>query len=354
MSGTVSKRGAEIDRLISRVRPYLDRSDTWDVLINPPRLEGEGCMVWVDAAGGGLSKTDLVLDPDYVANVNRSIASELNLYFDREHPILMCELPRDGSRVTAIGSPITKHGPALCLRKPSSQLFSLRDYIRARSLDGPHPPAKAVADWPVSGHFAAIEYAVVNGKPILIVGSNAAGKTTFANAVLLEAREWLANRRLLVIEDLPELHPDALPENVLRVQPNEELGITDGHLLRLALRVRTDGIIVAELLRAEAAYRFLEAMNTGNRASLTTIHANDAHGGLVRCETLMEQMPGIEVSPTTIASAFDLVVFVTKLPDGSRRITEVARVNRAIARGQYDLTHFEVDLSPTILEREIA
>jgi Flp pilus assembly CpaF family ATPase len=351
MNGTVSKRGAEIDRLISRVRPYLDRFDTWDVLINPPRRIGEGCLVWVDAAGGGLTKTDLVLDPDYVANVNRSIASELNLYFDREHPILMCELPRDGSRVTAIGSPITKHGPALCLRKPSSQLFSLRDYIRAGSLDGPHPPAKAVGDWPVSGHFAAIQYAVVNGKPILIVGSNAAGKTTFANAVLLEAREQIANRRLLVIEDLPELHPDALPENVLRVQPSAELGITEGHLVRLALRVRTDGIIVAELLGAEAAYRFMEAMNRGSRASLTTIHGNSCLSGLVQLEAFQEQMPGIEVSPSTIGSAIDLAVFITKLPDGSRRITEVARVNRALARGQYDLTYFEVDLCPTILER---
>jgi pilus assembly protein CpaF len=194
----------------------------------------------------------------------------------------------------------------------------------------------------------------VNGKPILIVGSNAAGKTTFANGVLLEAREQIANRRLLVIEDQPELHPDALPENVVRVQPNEELGITEGHLVRLALRVRTDGIIVAELLGAEAAYRFMEAMNRGSRASLTTIHGNSCLSGLVQLEAFQEQTPGIEVSPSTIASAIDLAVFITKLPDGSRRITEVARVNRAIARGQYDLTYFEVDLSPTISEREIA
>jgi Flp pilus assembly CpaF family ATPase len=349
----LGKRRIEIERLVEKVRPYLASDETFDVLVNPPRAEGLGCTVWVDSAGGGLRNTGLVLPKVEVENLNRSIASELGRYIDDEHPILMGELPWDGSRVTALNYPVTRNGPALCLRKPSSRLFSLADYVVAGSLDGPHLAGKEKPLPPVRGHRAVIEYAVEQGWNGLIAGAPQSGKSTLLNAMQLVARERDPNRRLYLVEDLEEIKNEALPENVLRVQPCEALGITDSHLLQVGLRVRPDGIIIAELLRPQAAYAFFSSLNTGLTSSWTTIHANSARDALLRCETLIEQIPGIDVSPSMIASAIDLVVYIARL-GGGRRITEVALVRGSSGRGQYDLEYIEVDDSSLFLERNVS
>jgi pilus assembly protein CpaF len=343
----IHKRHREIDRLVAKVQPYLASIDTFDVLINPPTSEGLGCSVWVDGAMGGLASTDLVLDPIEVSNLNRSIASELGRSIDDEHPILMGELPWDGSRVTALQYPITRSGPALCLRKPSSRLFTFEDYAASGALDGAHPPRATRPSPPTIGHRATIEFAIESGWNILFAGAPQAGKTTLANAAGFFMRQHAPERRLYIIEDLEELKAEALPRNVLRVQPSVSLGITESDLLQVGLRVRPDGIVIAELLRPQAAYNFFVAMNTGINSSWTTIHANSALDALIRCETLIEQVPGISVSPSMISSAIQLVVFIQRLPGGQRRITEVARVRGAHARGQYDLEYIDVDVFPS-------
>jgi Flp pilus assembly CpaF family ATPase len=343
----LGKRRSEVDRLVDKVRPYLASDDTFDVLVNPPVAEGLGCSVWVDSAGGGLTNTCIELRKVDVESLNRSIASELGRYIDEQHPILMGEMPWDGSRVTALNYPITRNGPALCLRKPSSVLFTLDDYVRSGALDasGIVRPSKIKVYPKLRGHRAAIEYAVANGLNGLIVGRPQAGKSTLLNAVQLATRQRTPNRRVFLIEDLVELKDEALPENTLRVQPCAELGITDSDLLQVGKRVRPDGIIVAELLRPQACYNFLAWLNAGMDASWTTIHGNGAHDGLVACETLVEQVPGIEVSSHMIAKAIDIVVFIERLPDG-RRIREVAFVNGSSGRGHYDLDHVEADPFP--------
>jgi Flp pilus assembly CpaF family ATPase len=352
MSDGLGKRRSEIERLIEKVRPFLGSDDTFDVLVNPPRRADRGCTVWVDSAGGGLVNTGLVLAPIEVENLNRSIASELGRFIDDEHPILMGELPWNGSRVTALHYPITRTGPALCLRKPSSRLFTLDDYVASGALDGPAPAEKAKPRPPLRGHCAVIEYAVEHGLNGIIGGAPQAGKSTLLNAVQLVTRQHKPNRREFVIEDLEELKDEALPENVLRVQPCGELGITDSDLLQVGKRVRPDGIIVAELLRPQACYNFLASLNAGMDSSWTTIHAKNAHDALVACETFIEQVPGIEVSSSMIAKAIDLVIYITRTPQG-RRITEVAFVSGSRARGQYDLEYVEVD--PDLpFERKIA
>ena len=341
-----SRRQREVDRLIDDVRPYLSDPSTFDILINPPKKSGGGCSVWVDTADGGLVASGLVLDPMHVRSLNRSIASELGRSIDEEHPILMGELPWDGSRVTALNYPITRHGPALCLRKPSSKLLTFDDYTMSNALDGPSlSKALLQSDPPKNGHRAYIEFAIEAGWNIVFAGAPQAGKTTLANAAGFFMREKAPQRRLYIIEDLEELRNDALPENVLRVQPSKALGISESDLLQVGLRVRPDGIVIAELLRPQAAYDFLAAMNTGVVGSYTTIHANNAHDALVRAETLIEQVPGIDVSPSMIASAIQLVVFVARIP-GGRRIQEVARVLGAHARGHYDLEYIAADSSP--------
>jgi Flp pilus assembly CpaF family ATPase len=346
MSESLRKRRSEVERLLEKFRPFLASDDTFDVLVNPPRGADAGCTVWVDTTAG-LRNTGLVLAPIEVANLNRSIASELGRYCDEEHPILMGELPWNGCRVTALNYPITRSGPALCLRKPSSRLLTLDDYVRTGALDGPAPSRKAAAPRPVRGHRAVIEYAVDHGLNVLIGGAPQSGKSTLLGAVQLVARQRRLDRRLFVLEDLEELNDAALPANVLRVQPCAELGITDSDLLQVGKRVRPDGIIVAELLRPQACYNFLASLNAGMDSSCTTIHARNAHDALVACETFIEQVPGIEVSSAMIAKAIDLVLYIVRTPTG-RRITEVAFVNGSRGRGHYDLDYVDVDDDPNV------
>jgi Flp pilus assembly CpaF family ATPase len=353
MSG-LGKRRSEIERLIDKVRPYLADDDTFDVLVNPPRGTDAGCRVWVDSAGGGLVDTGLVLPANEINNLNRSIASELGRYIDDEHPILMGELPWNGSRVTALHYPITRTGPSLDLRKPSSRLYTLDDYVRSGALDGFVPTRKPRPAPPTRGHRAAIEYAVEYGLNGLIVGAPQAGKSTLLNSVLLVTRERKPNRRLYLIEDLEELKDAALPDNILRVQPCAELGISDSDLLQVGKRVRPDGIIVAELLRPQACYNFLASLNAGMDSSWTTIHGNSVLGGLIACETFIEQVPGIDVSSSMIASAIDIAVFIERTASG-RRIREVAFVHGSSGRGNYDLVPVEIDEDPlTHIERKVA
>jgi Flp pilus assembly CpaF family ATPase len=340
MSDGLAKRRGEIERLIEKVRPYLASDDTFDILVNPPNRAREACEVWVDSADGGLVNTGLVLPAIEVENLNRSIASELGRRIDDEHPILMGELPWDGSRVTALHYPITRTGPALCLRKPSSRLITLDDYEKSGALDRNHRPV--------------IEHAIETGLNGLIAGSPGAGKTTLLNGVLLVARQRDPNRRLFVIEDVEELKAEALPENSLRVQPSIDPLITDSDLVRVGKRVRPDGIIVAELIRPHAAYAFFESLNTGMNSSWSTVHANNAHDAFITCETLIEQVQGIDVSAHAIARAIQIVVFVTRLRGGGRRITEVARVHGARGRGDYQLEYVEPALTQHELERKIA
>jgi Flp pilus assembly CpaF family ATPase len=351
------KRQREIDRLVERLRPSLADPTTFDILINPPNHDGEACSVWVDSADGGLRPTGIKLPQIDVMNLNRSIGNELGRTIDENNPILMGELPWDGSRVTALNYPVTRHGPATCLRKRSSRKLDFAAYVESGALDGPHPIQAALEAPPKVGHRAMLEYAFRNGWRVLFAGAPQAGKTTVANAAGVYTREMAPNRRLYIIEDLEELREDSLPENVLRVQPCEALGITESKLLQVGLRVRPDGIVIAELLRPQAAYDCLAAMNTGVVGSYTTIHANNAHDALIRVETLIEQVPGIQVSPAMIGSAIDLVVYIARLSNGGRRIQEVARVNGAFARGRYDLEYIEVDPNPklhTLQERHIA
>jgi Flp pilus assembly CpaF family ATPase len=342
MNDGLGKRRSEIDRLVDKVRPYLASDDTFDILVNPPVAEGMPCSVWVDSAGGGLRNTGIGMRAIDVESLNRSIASELGRKCDEQHPILMGEMPWDGSRVTALNYPITRNGPALCLRKPSSRLFTLDDYVSSGALDGPAPAKKSKMRPPLRGHRAVIEYAIEHGLSGIIAGAPQAGKSTLLGAVQLVARQRRPDRRVYLIEDLVELKDEALPANTLRVQPCAELGITDSDLLQVGKRVRPDGIIVAELLRPQACYNFLASLNAGMDSSWTTIHAKNAHDALIACETLIEQVPGIEVSSSAIARAIDLVIFIMRTPEG-RRITEIAFVNGSSGRGHYDLEYVEAD-----------
>jgi pilus assembly protein CpaF len=220
----------------------------------------------------------------------------------------------DGSRVNAIIPPLALNGPTLTIRKFSRDPYTMNDLISFGSLT------------PKSAQFLA---ACVKGKlNILISGGTGTGKTTTLNAM---SAFIPGDERIVTIEDAAELqlqqeHVITLESRPANIEGQGEIKIRE--LVRNALRMRPDRIIVGEVRGAETL-DMLQAMNTGHEGSLTTIHANTPRDALSRLETLV-MTAGVELPHRAIreqiASAFDLLVQIQRLVDGSRRITHVSEV----------------------------
>jgi pilus assembly protein CpaF len=228
---------------------------------------------------------------------------------------LATRLP-DGSRVNAISPPLSLKGPALTIRKFARDPYTMRDLIEFGTL---------------TNRAADFLSACVRGKlNILISGGSGAGKTTMLNAL----SSFIPNEeRIVTVEDAAELqlqqeHVLPLEARPPNIEGKGEIPIRE--LVRNALRMRPDRIVVGEVRGAETL-DMLQAMNTGHDGSLTTIHANSPRDGLSRIETLV-LTAGVDLPLRAIreqvSSALDLVVHLTRLVDGSRRISHVTEVLR--------------------------
>ena len=222
----------------------------------------------------------------------------------------------DGSRVNAIIPPLALKGPTLTIRKFSRDPYTMNDLISFGSIS------------PKAAQFLA---PCVKGKlNILISGGTGTGKTTTLNAM----SAFIPNdERIVTIEDAAELqlqqeHVITLESRPPNIEGRGEVRIRE--LVRNALRMRPDRIIVGEV-RGPETLDMLQAMNTGHEGSLTTIHANSPRDALSRLETLV-LTAGVELPLRAIreqiSSAFDLLVQITRLVDGSRRISHITEVLR--------------------------
>jgi pilus assembly protein CpaF len=269
--------------------------------------------------GGRLYKTDARFASDaQLRLVIDRIVSAVGRRIDESTPMVDARLA-DGSRVNAIIPPLALDGPSLTIRKFSWKRLSMDDLIEYETL---------------SAEAAEFLSACVRGRlNILVSGGTGTGKTTLLNVLssLIENDE-----RIITIEDAAELQLDQ--EHLIRLEsrpPNlegrGEIAIRD--LLRNALRMRPDRIIVGEVRGAEAI-DMLQAMNTGHDGSLSTVHANSPRDALSRIET-MSLMAGIELPLQAIrdqvAGALDLIVHLSRMRDGSRRITQVTEISGSAA-----------------------
>jgi len=222
----------------------------------------------------------------------------------------------DGSRVNAIIPPLALKGPTLTIRKFSRDPYTMNDLISFGTVT------------PKAGQFLA---ACVKGKlNILISGGTGTGKTTTLNAMSAFVP---GDERIVTIEDAAELqlqqeHVITLESRPPNIEGQGEIRIRE--LVRNALRMRPDRIIVGEV-RGPETLDMLQAMNTGHEGSLTTIHANSPRDALSRLETLV-LTAGVDLPLRAIreqiASAFDLLVQISRLVDGSRRVTHITEVLR--------------------------
>ena len=291
------------------LEPFLRDDSVTEIMVNG------GERIYIERAGKIELSDSTFVDDAHLLRIIDKIVSQVGRRVDEASPMVDARLP-DGSRVNAIIPPLALRGPTLTIRKFSRDPYTMDDLINFGSLT------------PKSAHFLA---ACVQGKlNVLVSGGTGTGKTTTLNAL---SAYIPGDERIITIEDAAELqlqqdHVITLESRPPNIEGEGEIQIRE--LVRNALRMRPDRIIVGEV-RGPETLDMLQAMNTGHEGSLTTIHANSPRDALARLETLV-LTAGVELPLRAIreqvASAFDLLIQITRLVDGSRRISHVTEVLR--------------------------
>ena len=290
------------------IEPLLADPAVSDILVNGPDrvyVERRGC----------LERTDLFFnDSQHLMRIIDRIVSRVGRRIDESSPMVDARLA-DGSRVNAIIPPLALDGPSVSIRRFGGHKLSVQAYIDGGTLTKP---------------MIDLLEACVKGKlNIMVSGGTGAGKTTLLNILSSFIPD---SERIITIEDAAELR--LKQQHVVRLEtrpPNIEGkgGVRQRQLVINALRMRPDRIIVGEV-RGEEAIDMLQAMNTGHEGSLTTIHANTPRDALSRLETMIAMaelnLPDRAVR-SQIASAINLIVQVSRLPDGSRKITNICEIS---------------------------
>ncbi len=278
-----------------------------DIVVNGPE------NIFIERDGRLFTAPVRFIDDAHVVRVIQRILAPKGRRVDESTPMVDARLP-DGSRVNAIIPPIALDGPCLSIRKFRKTALSADDLLRMGSV------SQQILDY--------LRERVQRRTNLVIVGGTGSGKTTFLNLL----SQWIPrDERIITIEDAAELrlHHD----HVVRLEtrpPNleGEREVTARALVRNALRMRPDRIIVGEV-RGDEVLDMLQAMNTGHDGSMTTIHANNTRDAIHRLE-LLAGFAGYTGSELTfrgqIAAAIQLLVQVSRLPGGERRVMSVMEV----------------------------
>lgn len=254
------------------------------------------------------------LSEERLNDVIQQIAGEANRYVNESSPIVDARLS-DGSRVNVVLKPVAVNGPIMTIRKFPAEAITMPELIRMGSL--------------TDEAAALLQKLVCARYNIFVSGGTGAGKTTFLNAM----SDYIPkDERIITIEDNAELQIQGV-ENLVRLearQANAEGGgeVTIRELIRSALRMRPDRIIVGEVRGEETVDMISSAMLNGHSGSMSTGHANNPHDMLHRLETMM--MMGIDMPlqaiQRQIASALDIIIHLGRLRDKSRRVLQIEEV----------------------------
>ena len=289
------------------IEPLMQDPTISDILVNGSK------EVYVERHGK-LERTRVIFRDDaHLLQVIDRIVSAVGRRVDESSPMVDARLP-DGSRVNAIIPPLALDGPVLSIRRFAKDPFRMADLIAFGTL---------------TPGLAEILRATVQARlSILVSGGTGAGKTTMLNVL---SNAIPNTERIVTIEDSAELQLQQ--EHVVRLEtrpPNIEGqgAVTQRELVRNALRMRPDRIVVGEVRGAEVL-DMLQAMNTGHDGSLSTVHANSTRDALSRVETMI-LMSGLSLPVRAmrdyIASALDLVIHVSRLSDGTRKVVRVTEI----------------------------
>ncbi|MGZ8475734.1 MAG: CpaF family protein [Candidatus Limnocylindria bacterium] len=289
------------------LEPLLRDETLTEVMVNGPQ------QIYIEREGR-LELTNVTFQNDeHVMKVIQRIIAPIGRRIDESSPMVDARLP-DGSRVNAIIPPLSLVGPVITIRKFSATPFTVNDLVRF----GTATPEM----------FEFLEACVKARLNIFVSGGTGSGKTTTLNILSSFIPD---DERIVTIEDAAELqlrqeHVVTLESRPANIEGKGAIAIRE--LVRNALRMRPDRIVVGECRSAEAL-DMLQAMNTGHDGSMSTGHANSPRDMLSRLETMV-MMTGMELPLRAIreqiASAVDVIVHQSRMKDGSRRITHITEV----------------------------
>lgn len=291
------------------LEPLINDPDITEILINGYQ------EVYVER-NGKLQEVQITFRNDeHVRHIVDRIVAPLGRRIDESSPMVDARLP-DGSRVNAVISPISLSGTLVSIRKFRAEPFKVKDLLEFNSLNA---------------EMATFLDGIVQAKMnTLISGGTGSGKTTLLNVI---ATSIPFGERVITIEDSAELRLNrpnvvGMEARTSNVEGKGEVSIRN--LVRNALRMRPDRIIVGEV-RSGEAFDMLQAMNTGHEGSITTVHANNADDALRRVEAMVI-MAGMDLPSTIIreyiVGALDIIVQATRLTDGTRKIVSISEVQK--------------------------
>ncbi len=296
-----------IKSFLAPVWGFMEDDNVSEILINGP---GE---VFIEM-NGKLKKAEVCFESeDALRAAVNNIAQSVNRRIDDDNPRLDARLP-DGSRISVVIPPCSLQGTVVSIRKFTQTDISFRDYIKSGSI--------------TQEGAQFLDVSMFLGKNILVSGGTGSGKTTLLS---LLCNRIPKGQRLIVIEDSAELQINY--EHVLKFETRmaDELGkgaVTIRDLVKSSLRLRPDRIIVGEVRSAEAL-DLLNAMNTGHKGCMGTVHANSPEDAIVRLEALA-QGGDSQISEKAlryqVAAGIELIVQVSRYSDGSRRIAAISEV----------------------------
>ena len=275
-----------------------------EIMVNP---DGS---VWIEEAGYIQLLPGIRFDEGALLTGLEVIANRFGKKLDADSPILNLRLP-DGSRMAALIPPVVNPGPMMTIRRFTSRSFTLHDLIERKTL------TEAQAD--------TLTHCVQSGDNLLISGATSSGKTTLANVLASFIPD---GDRILILEDVAELYirkPHVISAEAQLDTHKSQIGFAD--LLKAALRHRPDRIIVGEIRGPEARV-FVDALNTGHRGTLTTIHANGAEDALHRLSQLaLRGSGGVSLNDVEeeCRRSINVVVHIARI-DGIRAVQQLVRV----------------------------
>ena len=289
------------------LQPLLDDERIADIMVNGPN------KVFVERGGRVELSNVRFRDESHLASICQRIAAGVGRRIDEASPMVDARL-KDGSRVNIVFPPLALDGPTMSIRKFSKKPIDFERLIGFGALT--RPVAKILS------------LASASRLNIVISGGTGSGKTTMMNALsrLIEETE-----RVITVEDAAELQLQQPHVVRLETRPMSLEGkgeITQRDLVRNALRLRPDRIIIGEV-RGGEAFDMLQAMNTGHDGSMSTIHANTTRDAMIRIENMVQMgnmgLPSRAIR-TQIVSAVNLIVQVERQRDGGRRVTQVTEI----------------------------
>lgn len=298
-------------RLASQFGPVIMQA-LGDPQVNEIMLNQDG-RIYVERAGALRPAGEL--EPSMSTAVIRTVASVVGQPLRAEHPVVSGELPFDGARFEGLLPPLCR-GPVFSIRCHNAHQDSLQSLGERGFMS--------------AAQQSVLSEALLSRKSLLIAGGTGCGKTTLARALLREVGRLSPRERLITIEDTPEL--GACVDNQVNLYASAEVSMCT--LLRSTLRLRPDRIVVGEVRGAEAL-DLIDALCTGHRGGLATVHAGSAAGALRRMALLVSRHPQApRVIEPLVAEAFDLVITLGREP--VRRVLDITAIS-GVEQGRFIL-----------------